>query len=169
MESLSEHKRTLLTAKIAKIKLKVNLYIAKIALQSEAAQAKKIRTNFESEDVMRLLDARRLLDHQFTQKTINSAGTKDNMVAEKFNQGFAALPKGGYGVPFEENEITVIYGPLPPERQMTSPQLHDKFQKMCKSSRDIMLKLVLCRLRDSEGTARSGLSKYRHIDVRATL
>ena len=47
MESLSEHKRTLLTAKIAKIKLKVNLYIAKIALQSEAAQAKKIRTNFE--------------------------------------------------------------------------------------------------------------------------
>ena len=90
---------------------------------------------------MRLLDARRLLDHQFTQKTINSAGTKDNMVAEKFNQGFAALPKGGYGVPFEENEITVIYGPLPPERQMTSPQLHDKFQKMCKSSRDIILKL----------------------------
>ena len=78
---LTEYKRALLTAKIAKTKLKVNRYIAKIALQTEATQAKKIRTNFESEDVKILLDARRLLHHQYIHKVINSTVTKDNMVA----------------------------------------------------------------------------------------
>ena len=49
----------------------MNRYIEKIAFQTEATQAKKIRTNFESEDVIRLLDARRLLDHQHIHKAIN--------------------------------------------------------------------------------------------------
>ena len=78
---LTEYKRALLTAKSAKTKLKANRYIAKIALQTEATQAKKIQTNFESKDVMRLLDARRFFDHQYIHKAINPAVTKDNMVA----------------------------------------------------------------------------------------
>ena len=64
--------------------------------------------SFESEDVMRLLDTRRLQDHQFTDKAINNAETKKNLVAESFNQGFVALPKGGYGVPLQERELLVL-------------------------------------------------------------
>ena len=71
----------LLSAKIAKTNLKLNCYIEKIALQTEATQAKKIRTNFESGYVIRLLDARRLLDHQHIHKAINPAVTTNNMVA----------------------------------------------------------------------------------------
>jgi hypothetical protein len=53
--------------------------------------------SYESDDVTKLLDARRLHD-VFTDKAINSAVTKNNMVADSFNNGFLALPKGGYGV-----------------------------------------------------------------------
>ena len=108
MGSLTEHRRTQLNAKIAKIKAKVNLYAFKIASQTEAVQSKKTRMSFESEDVMRLLDARRLQDHQFTDKAINNAETKKNLVDESFNQGFVALPKGGYGVPFRAADNIVL-------------------------------------------------------------
>ena len=111
MGSLTEHRRTQLNAKIAKIKAKVNLYAFKIASQTEAVQSKKTRMSFESEDVMRLLDARRLQDHQFTDKAINNAETKKNLTIGD----------------------------------------------------------VLCLLEDSEGTARAGLSKYPHMELRATL
>jgi hypothetical protein len=43
---------------------------------------KKIRASFESQDVTRLLDARRLQDDQFTDKAIDSSETKVNLVAE---------------------------------------------------------------------------------------
>jgi hypothetical protein len=48
MGSLTEHKRALLTARIAKIKNKLNLSALKIASQAEVVQSKKIRMNFES-------------------------------------------------------------------------------------------------------------------------
>ena len=53
---------------------------------------------------MRLLDARRLLDNQFTDKAINSADTKKKMVDEIYNQGFIAVPEGGYGFAIEAEE-----------------------------------------------------------------
>jgi hypothetical protein len=43
---------------------------------------KKIRASFESQDVTRLLDARRLQDDQFTDKAIDSSETKVNFVVE---------------------------------------------------------------------------------------
>jgi hypothetical protein len=98
MGSLTEHKRALLTANIARIKIKLKLYAFKIASQTEAVQSKKIRMKFVSQDIMRLLDARCLQDHQFTDKAINNAETKKNLVAESFNQGFVGklllCPKG---------------------------------------------------------------------------
>ena len=44
---------------------------------------------------MQLLDARRLQDHQFMDKENNSTATKNNVIADSYNQGFAALPNGG--------------------------------------------------------------------------
>jgi hypothetical protein len=79
-------------------------------------QSKKIRTNFESQDVTRLLDARRLQVHHFTDKAIDSPETKKQFVAESFNQGFFALPKGDYGVALQENEIVVSPGRTPARR-----------------------------------------------------
>ena len=57
-----------------------------------------------SEALMWLLDARRLLDNQFTDKAINSADTKKKMVDERYNQGFIAVPEGGYGFAIEAEE-----------------------------------------------------------------
>jgi hypothetical protein len=61
------------------------------------------------------------------------------MIADGFNNGFLALPKGDYGVALQENEIDVIYAAVPADRFMSAPQLHDKFQKLCTASRDIMI------------------------------
>ena len=117
METLTDYRRSLLAVKIAKLKSKVTLYIVKRSAQTDVVQTKKVRMNFESEDVIRLLDARRLHDHQFTDKAVNSAVTKHSMIAESYNKGFVALPKGGYGVALQENEITVVYGALPEDRR----------------------------------------------------
>ncbi len=76
--------------------------------------------SYESEDVTRLLDARRLDDHHFTDKAIKSAATKNDMIADSLNNGFLALPKGGYGVALQDNEIAVIYATLPAERATVS-------------------------------------------------
>ena len=62
-----------------------------------------------SEALMRLLDARRLLDNQFTDKAINSADTKKKMVDEIYNQGFIAVPEGGYGFAIEAGEVVTVY------------------------------------------------------------
>jgi hypothetical protein len=56
---------------------------------------------------MSLLDARRLHDHQFTEKAINSQESKKKMIAESYNQGFTALP--GFGIALEAL-CSVVYG-----------------------------------------------------------
>ncbi len=49
----------------------------------EAVQSKKkMRTSFDSQNVMRLLGAWRLQEDQFTDKAINSSETKVDLVAE---------------------------------------------------------------------------------------
>jgi hypothetical protein len=64
-----------------------------------------MRTSFESQDVTRLLDSRRLQDDQFTDKEIDSSETKVNLVAESFNQGFVALSKGVTGFPCRKMKL----------------------------------------------------------------
>ena len=76
---------------------------------------------------MILLDARRLHDHQFNEKAINSAPTELNVI-EIYNQGFVGLSNGGYVVALQEDENSVIYKARPEDRCMTASQLHDKFQ-----------------------------------------
>jgi hypothetical protein len=86
METLTDYRRSLLAVKIAKLKAKVTLYIVKSSAQTDVVQTKKVRMTFESEDVIRLLDARRLHDHQFTDKAVDSAVTKHSMIAESYNK-----------------------------------------------------------------------------------
>ncbi len=45
-------------------------------------ESKKNTSELESQDVTRLLDARRLQDDQFTDKAIDSSETKVNLIAE---------------------------------------------------------------------------------------
>ena len=52
------------------------------------------------------------------------------------------MPKRGYGVALQEDEIYVIYEARPEDRCMTSSQIHDKDQKLGKADRDIMMKLA---------------------------
>ena len=52
------------------------------------------------------------------------------------------MPKRGYGVALQEDEIYVIYEARPEDRCMTSSQFHDKYQKLGKAGRDIMMKLA---------------------------
>ncbi len=99
---VAPYKRTQIAAKMAKLKTKIDVHISKFSWPAEADKSKRTRMSYESEDVMKLLDARRLHDF-FTDKAINSAVTKNNMVADCFNNGFLALPKGGYEVAFKEN------------------------------------------------------------------
>ncbi len=61
---------------------------------------------------MRLLDA--------AEKAIDSAAIKNNVIDYSNNQGCVDLPKGGFGVTLQENEITVVYRALLEERCMTS-------------------------------------------------
>jgi hypothetical protein len=86
------YKRTQFAAKMAKLKSKIDLYISKPSWQAEADKSNRTRKSYESEDVMRLLDARRLHDFFITKK---------NMIADSFHKGFLALPKGddGAGLP----------------------------------------------------------------------
>lgn len=128
------------TAKLNKLRSKVNLFVARAAAAANTVAAKKARVNFEMEDVMRLCHSRTLQEHQFRDKAINSGNTKLALVAGSYNDGFTALPKGGYGAALGPGEIAVIYGPLPEARRLTPTQLSDKFRKLCNLSREIMLK-----------------------------
>ncbi len=65
-----------------------------------------VKWNFETEDVMLLLDARRLYYHQLTEKSINSQETKKKMllkVSIKDLLLFLVME-----LPGEANEITVV-------------------------------------------------------------
>ena len=55
METLTDYRRSLLAVKIAKLKAKVTLYIVKSSAQTDVVQTKKVRMNFESEDVISCL------------------------------------------------------------------------------------------------------------------
>lgn len=79
---------------------------------------------------------------RFTVKAIKSAPTELKSIAESYNQGIVAMPKRGYGVALQEDEIYVIYEARPEDRCMTSSQIHDKYQKLGKAGRDIMMKLA---------------------------
>jgi hypothetical protein len=79
---------------MAKLNTKIDLYISKLSWQAEADKSKRTRMSYESEDATRLLDARRIHNHQLTDNAINAIVTKTNMNADKFNNEFLALPKG---------------------------------------------------------------------------
>ncbi len=97
LTSMTQLKKQRLVTRIERLTTKITWFTYK--MKAAASVATKNQLNFETDDVMLLLDAKRLHDqHQFTEKQINSAETKEKMIAESFNQGFTALPKGGYGV-----------------------------------------------------------------------
>ena len=78
------------TAKLNKLRSKVNLFVARAAAAANTVAAKKARVNFEMEDVMRLCHSRTLQEHQFRDKAINSGNTKLALVAGSYNDGFTA-------------------------------------------------------------------------------
>jgi hypothetical protein len=108
LASMPDHRKDQIETKIERLKIKIDLFTSKTTAVAEAVLAKRIGWILKQRmfyPLMWLLDARRLHDHQFTEKAINSQETKKKMIPESYNQGFTALP--GFAL---EALWSVVYG-----------------------------------------------------------
>lgn len=88
----------------------------------------------KDDQTRRLIYARKVMDEEF-EKCINAAGSKWDMVAKVFNEGFTVKKSIMAGV-----EEDIIFPPLPNgENDMSGTRLQNKWDKVSKEYRDLML------------------------------